>query len=352
MFKAVKRSTVKVFTGSLPPDVCGVGDYTANLLKALSKTDTFVVEALYRPTWNFSLLCQDLLMSYFSRCIFHLQYPTEGFGYRLTPLVFWLFCNGPRVLTLHEFQCKALSGKLYCYILFRFSSVVILSSELELLNLSKFFPFFKKLLDFVRPWPHLHILPIPSNILVDEFDYNEFVKDGPDLVYFGQIRPQKGIEDFISLCELIRFSGLRSSICFVAAIPSNHVDYASEVIASLSAHNVTLLLDRSADEVFRILSSAKVAFLPFPDGPSLKRGSLMAICACKCQVITNFPSDDSNFGLFDRSLFLVSSIEQAFAVFSGLIDCNIQLRPSHLISDGNTFFDLASRHVLIYETMT
>ena len=51
-----------------------------------------------------------------------------------------------------------------------------------------------------------------------------------DVVYFGQIRPLKGVEDFISLCNFARVNSSSSlNLTFVGGIPAAHRVYAESI---------------------------------------------------------------------------------------------------------------------------
>ena len=69
-----------MITGSFPPDICGVGDYTSCFM---SSHDTGIENwsLYYSKEWSLKLLKKKIsvLNSYNTESIF-LQYSTEGYG--------------------------------------------------------------------------------------------------------------------------------------------------------------------------------------------------------------------------------------------------------------------------------
>ena len=72
-----------MITGSFPPDICGVGDYTSCFM---SSHDTGIENwsLYYSKEWSLKLLKKKIsvLNSYNTESIF-LQYPTQGYGWSL-----------------------------------------------------------------------------------------------------------------------------------------------------------------------------------------------------------------------------------------------------------------------------
>lgn len=62
--------------------------------------------------------------------------------------------------------------------------------------------------------------------------------------------------------------------------------YHKPLLDSLSDSNITLLLNRSNQEVSDILSQTKIAYLPYPDGLTERRGSFLASLLHHCIIVT------------------------------------------------------------------
>src|SRR5687767_14932558 len=92
---------IALVTGSLPPDMCGVGDYTQRLYEELAPLAP--VDLVHRPIRR--LLEADLLRVFAGRRLVHVQYPSEGWGKSLMPSLLPLFRGRTKLLvTLHEWS--------------------------------------------------------------------------------------------------------------------------------------------------------------------------------------------------------------------------------------------------------
>ena len=93
-----------MITGSYPPDICGVGDYTACFLKVADRDKW----SLYNSSvWKISTFFQkksDISKFQFSHIV--IQYPTLGYGWNLLPqllcIYYSLFTDKKVVVVLHE----------------------------------------------------------------------------------------------------------------------------------------------------------------------------------------------------------------------------------------------------------
>ena len=89
---------VWVIAGSLPPEVCGVGDFTAALIEALRSSGIEIV-VKHRKPWRLRDI-PGLLRALWSERpdVVHLQYPTHGFRRSIVPHLLHLCMAGwPRV---------------------------------------------------------------------------------------------------------------------------------------------------------------------------------------------------------------------------------------------------------------
>lgn len=72
-------------TGSYPPDICGVADYTARLGESLQKAGVYV--DIYKGRRSglrdaASITCE---LRAIGADVLHMQYPATGYGWRLGP---------------------------------------------------------------------------------------------------------------------------------------------------------------------------------------------------------------------------------------------------------------------------
>lgn len=265
MSKSISR--ILFLTGSYPPDVCGVGDYTQCLFDAfaLRGASEAEIHLFYKKDWRISLLWQ-----YFREIrrlhpdVLYLQYPTEGYGYSILPqLLLGLFIGRRRVVNLHEFQRKSMKGKIAITLFYLFGCRIVYTNENDRAFANGFVP---KL--FHRPST---MIRIGSNI-----PFHKGSNDTYAMAYFGLIRPRKGIEDVVQVTSILRNAGFTKKIAFVGAIPNNYKDYAAPLLKQLKDLGVELHLNVPRDEAADLLASSRLFVLPLEDGISERNGSILA----------------------------------------------------------------------------
>ena len=101
------------------------------------------------------------------------------------------------------------------------------------------------------------------------------------MVYFGLVRPDKGLEEFL---EVARAEG-GEGFCVVGALVEKDRAYYEEVRRGAAA-GVEWVMDGSLEDAAERLAGAGAALLPFPDGATLKRGSLLAALGNGTPVVT------------------------------------------------------------------
>ena len=110
------------------------------------------------------------------------------------------------------------------------------------------------------------------------------------VAYFGLIAPAKGIEAFLDLCELARAAASSLTFELIGAIPDRHRRYAETIMQRAAVCGVQLSIDLSNENAARRLAASAIAYLPFPDGATGKRGTLAAALVNKLIVITRHSS--------------------------------------------------------------
>src|ERR1700755_3398297 len=95
---------VSIIAGSLPPQVCGVGDFAAGLTRALRDRGV-TVTVVHQPQWRLRDVPGLIRRLRTERSdIILLQYPTHGFRRSLVPHVLHLGLVGrPRLTALHDY---------------------------------------------------------------------------------------------------------------------------------------------------------------------------------------------------------------------------------------------------------
>lgn len=266
---------VVILTGSYSPDICGVGDYTRQLFNNINHTDKNVkFELIVARDWSlrgFLKLFSTIKKNF---DVVHIQYPTDGYGYSILPMLLLLMLKGKkRIVTLHEYSQRTQKARFATNLLFYFSDFIIFTTPYEREVVIKKF-------EFVRL--NSTVINIASNITspVEKIDW----KDRKfDIAYFGHIRPQKGIEEFNSICNELFLINSNISISLIGQLQIRFEEYYKSLFNNSRCISILNLDD---ENVSRILQNTRILLLPFPDGISMRRGSFLAGLENDCVVVS------------------------------------------------------------------
>lgn len=263
---------VALITGPCKPGKCGVGDYTVHLASALQKVGV-QVGILAEGNWRLARLPSLLKLGWRAGAdLVHLQYPTAGFGHKLGPQ--GLAMTLPCVVTIHEASNSHVLRKLSLYpFSFRARHMIFTSSEERAFAVRW------------APWigGSSSIIPIGSNIEYSRFGIQ---RDLREIVCFGLIMPHKGLDDVLALAAIAGRNGGSFRLRIVGSHRPEHAAYVDELHRKSKGLPVVWEEDLSMVEVSKRLSTAQIAYLPFPDGASERRGSLKAALTCGMAVVT------------------------------------------------------------------
>ncbi len=258
--------------GPCPSGVCGVGDYTRCLARALNQRG---VEAHVISTGKWDL--HGAIKSYERSSgakfdIVHIQYPTVGFwgGVSAQGLALLQKC----VITLHEASRSHILRKLALLPFSIRPKRLVFPSEYERRFAVKWAPWIS---------PVSCVIPVPSNICEFEGQTNRSLDE---ILYFGLIMPNKGLESVIVFAELVRASGLFFRIRILGSCPPKHAAYFEELKLKTSTLPIIWDTDLSEQEVAKRLASSSIAYLPYPDGVSERRATFKAALLNGVTVIT------------------------------------------------------------------
>lgn len=265
-------------TGSFPPRACGVGDYTAHLSRELRREGVPVTVVTNRSWGVLSLPSLIRLPEVKEADVVHIQYPSVGYGASVAPQAV-AACKRPTVVTLHEFSQAHPLRKIAMLPFLRFASHVIFTSSFEKATVEQAFPS-----AFLRR-AETSVINIGSNI-ASSAPHERAHDEAPRIVYFGLIRPNKGIEDFLRVSQLSRETGRSWEFLLVGQPSERHQHYVEAVLAAARDHGVTVVTDAPEPAVARLLEATTAAYLPFPDGASERRGSLIATLQAGVPVVT------------------------------------------------------------------
>lgn len=255
--------------GAGAPGKCGVSDYTERLAEALQKNGVEV--NLPTRFAGFDPRPYDVV---------HIQYPALMYRKSLAPQWFALRHLCPVVLSLHEFV-HAHWTRQWSLHGFRRADAVIFTAQEERHAAER----------FLRLPNSVSVIPIGSNIPVCRTD---LAREEDTIVFFGLIRPGKGVEEFLRMAaELNTNPGKRAwKFKVVGAVPEGREDYCQACRAE-ALDRVEWILNAPAEEVSRHLRSARFAYLHYPDGASVRRGSLLAALEHGLTVLSNPTGPDS-----------------------------------------------------------
>jgi glycosyltransferase involved in cell wall biosynthesis len=263
---------VALICGPCSPGACGVGDYTrclANALNAIAIETHVIASGNWRLHNSFAMyrrvrsLNPDLV---------HIQYPSRGFATHLGPQAFALLQRC--VITLHESRQSHLFRKLAEFPFSIRSKHVIFPSEFERSFATRWAPWISQTSS---------VLGVPSNMEVGESTPARTVNE---IVHFGLIMPNKGLEDVIQMGALIRASALPLRIRIIGAVHPKYARYFETLRSQSSDLPITWENDLAKKQIENRLAASAVAYLPYPDGASEKRATLKAALINGVAVVT------------------------------------------------------------------
>lgn len=270
-----------IVTGSLPPDICGCGDY-AQLLAEGFRQAGVEADLFYRRDWRLRNLWRYAKeLGGGDADTVNIQYPTKGYGWSVVPQLLPLLIRRRKVVvTLHEFSVKRWEARLTIYLFFLFADWIIFTTEPE-----------RNAACRVARWiaNRSSVISIGSNIPFEDPQPRE-----TDVAYFGLIHPSKGLETFAAtVFSLPCREELR--IQAIGQIPTGYENYAEKILREMKAGGIETQLDKSPGEVAAILCRTRIALLPYPDGMSRRRGTALAAMGNGALLVTLESRDQTDF---------------------------------------------------------
>lgn len=270
--------TIMLITGSYPPDVCGVGDYTYNLKNTPTAQDWML---FYTKNWKlFSFFQKVRQINASGADIIIMESPTQGYGWSLLPHIltvwFGLFSSKKMVVRLHEYTQLSVKSRLAVKLMLLTTNFAIFTNDYDRSVACSHFKRLKKRSAVVKIFSNISkIEPAKS---MDEREI--------DIVNFGHIRPGKGIESFIETAERLRAKRPQLRVVLAGQVPEGYESYFASIEPICQKIGVRLVLNAPSVQIAELLNNSKVAYLPFPDGVSERRGSMLAALANGAVVMT------------------------------------------------------------------
>lgn len=376
---------IGIITGEYPPMQGGIGAYTAILARELvqqghqvavltsppatiGRQDGVQVSAVIQSWGIGSLTPIRRWIDSFRPDVIDLQFQTAA--YKMSPLIHFLpgfLRPTPFVTTFHDLRFPYLfpkAGPLRDWIVMRLaktSSGVIVTNHEDAERL--------------KALPRTKLIPIGSNILSAPSEDSTAIRDAigvaPDeklIAYFGLVNRSKGLDTLLTAVRQMLDNGVKVKLALVGAVagdsdPTNQV-YMREIDELIANLNLNTFIFRTAylqdAEVAAYLSAADVVALPFADGASFRRGSLMAAIRLGCAIVTTEPNVYIPAFLDGMNMWLVppgDSSALANAIITTLNDQLVQQRLrknstalaesfdwSHIARDTTAFFEQVIAH--------
>jgi glycosyltransferase involved in cell wall biosynthesis len=321
---------IGLICGSWPPERCGVADYSRQLALALARQGVEVVELGPKGTGT-GKIARDLDIA-------HIQVPAVGFDrfgkFSLLPFS----VARRRIVTLHEYSIFSALRKV-SVLPFAVMDARVFTTEVERDSYFSTVP--------LRTGRDL-IIPIGSNIPRGQ-DTGRIPRS---ICTFGLIMPNKGLEQFLALATLLKGRG-DYRLTIIGTAPAHSQAYAAKLVADARALGIEVLLDREADEVGDALARHQFTYQPFPDGASVKRGSLIAGMVNGTVALTTFgrmtPAWMKEIVLEARSPEDAADIiERLAADETGRRELSRKTEASASMFDWD---NIAQRHVELYESL-
>jgi glycosyltransferase involved in cell wall biosynthesis len=334
--KSLKK--ILLITGAYPPNHCGVGDYTAKFYEYLKKEDNLTVGLFYKSDWSLKCYFKYLKQLFSTKSdVYHFQYPTEGYGYSMLPLLLLVsLFRKKTVLTVHELSSRNILAYVYTQLLMFFSNRVIVSNSFEQ-NHARRLAFKSE---------KVSVIPIASNIQKSNFVEIDFKEREVDLAYFGHIRPIKGIENFIHTVSLL---DRNYRVQLIGQALEKYIVFFEEIKIKAELMNVEMIVDKDENDVADLLSNVKIVYLPFPDGVSNRRGTLLASIQNGCVVVSKKSCIQDFNVFFENYVYLIDSDEEAVDVIQKLL--RGELLPKELSQIKNVFSwnNVVSEYLRVYD---
>ncbi|MDD4955177.1 MAG: glycosyltransferase [Candidatus Omnitrophica bacterium] len=337
------KINVCMISGAYPPCRDGIGDYTARLIDGLRKENIKVslitseeeqiseyvrknnIENVFPiiKRWNIFAVLAILKFAAEGRFdVIHLQFPSSRykrtFSLCFLPILLGLFLRKKTVVTLHEFSISYPINKLRQIILGLGSSKVILTDNNEI----KKFP-----AGFIAGKRKICFIPIGSNIDIygaDSGEKEEFFKktglsrQAKIITFFGFIHSNKGLNCLLKAVKKVEAYGIPAQLLVMSQLDFKSNAYHAKVkklIGALGLDKTVFITGYlSPEEVSRFLSFSDICALPFSDGATLRRGTLMAALSHGKAVISTRAGRNDSSQLIDRENILLVPSGNAHAL--------------------------------------
>ena len=305
---------IGIITGEYPPMQGGVGAYTRILAQQLSTSGHEVSLFSAHPAQSDALSIHQItgkwgigslrtIQQWAAKNqldVVNLQFQTAAYG--MSPWIHFLPDALPRVPTVTTFHdlrfpylfpmAGPLRGWIVMHLARRSTGVIVTNHEDS---------------QRVKHLTRCRLIPIGSNILQalpSDIDTQIWRKKAgasdPDflMAYFGLINRSKGLETLLESLRRLRDESIPARLLIIGGVtgssdPTN-INYIEEIESLITQYDLSDYIHHTGfleddSEVGGFLTASDVVVLPFSDGASYRRGSLMAAIHYGCATITTIP---------------------------------------------------------------
>lgn len=301
---------IGLITGEYPPMQGGIGDYTQKLARALTaqgheihvltnrsggEFDDGISVSPVVKLWGMDVLNKAHDWSKYLDIV-NIQYQTAA--YAMSPWIHALpgALKVPTVTTFHDLRVPYLfpkAGKLRSWAVMRLarSSHGVIATNHEDM-------------ETLKQLPHSVLIPLGSNIEAESGPpFRSHLMRALEMTddfligYFGFLNSSKGVDHLLDAIAIVRARGIPAHLIMIggrvgASDPTNTayaaaVDQQAERLGLTSVIHATGFAQES--EIAAHLAACHVIALPFTDGASYRRGTLMAALHAGSATITTTP---------------------------------------------------------------
>jgi len=310
----------------------GIGDYTRILVGVMrergadvsviasgrySGSDPGVFKVGHSDNWGLAELSKTLKIIKNSRFdVVHMQYTPVSYGFgvvfKFLPLLVRIISPGTLfVTTFHTLVGGKSISKINALALSLSSHTLISTNDEITFLFRKWFPF------CVRK---LHQVPIASNVEVHDVDplearekiraKYEISKDAIIIGNFGFAYPGKGLEDLVSALGKLEAGGGKYYLMFMGAERKGQDEYRCHIKELVRMRgleeNVIWTGELTGESLAEHLRSCDIYAVPYSDGISTRRGSLMTAIDYGLTVISTHPRLRSLYFRHEKNVLLVN----------------------------------------------